>query len=72
MQTYDHQFGLKKKQHSTDMCIFTLKSVNKYVTKQQVLYNYACVLDGASQDIPLVIVRIIAFWYQTQPICIKE
>ena len=34
LQTHDHQFGFKK-QHSTDMCIFTVKSVVKYYTKQK-------------------------------------
>ena len=33
LDTHDHQFGFKK-QHSTDMCIFTLKSVIKYYTQQ--------------------------------------
>ena len=34
LHTHDHQFGFKK-QHSTDMCIFTVKSVIKYYTKQK-------------------------------------
>ena len=29
LQTHDQQFGFKK-QHSTDMCIFAVKSVVKY------------------------------------------
>ena len=29
LDTHDHQFGFKK-QHSTDMCIFTLKNIIKY------------------------------------------
>ena len=33
LDTHDHQFGFKK-QHSTDMCIFTLKIVIKYYTQQ--------------------------------------
>ena len=85
LQTHDHQFGFKK-QHSTDMCIFTVKSVIKYYTKQKSSV-YTCFLDAAKafdrvshwilfsklikRNIPLVIVRIIAFWYQTQPMCIK-
>ena len=85
LQTHDHQFGFKK-QHSTDMCIFTVKSVIKYYTKQKSSV-YTCFLDAAKafdrvshwtlfsklikQNIPLVIVIIIAFWYQTQPMCIK-
>ena len=85
LHTHDHQFGFKK-QHSTDMCIFTVKSVIKYYTKQKSSV-YTCFLDAAkafdrvshwtlfskliNRNIPLVIVRIIAFWYQTQPMCIK-
>ena len=33
LHTHDHQFG-SKTQHSMDMCIFTMKSVIKYYTKQ--------------------------------------
>ena len=33
LDTHDNQVGFKK-QHSTDMCIFTLKSVIKYYTRQ--------------------------------------
>ena len=29
--THDHQFGFKAK-HSTDMCIFTVKTLVKYYT----------------------------------------
>ena len=85
LHTHDHQFGFKK-QHSTDMCIFTVNSVIKYYTKQNSsVYTYflgaAKAFDRVShwtlfnklinRNIPLVIVRIIAFWYQTQPMCIK-
>ena len=81
LHTYDHQYGFKK-QHSTDMCIFTVKSVIIYYTKQTNSV-YTCFLDAAkafdrvshwtlfskliNRNIPLVIVRIIAFWYQIQP-----
>ena len=63
-----------------------MKSVIKYYTKQKSSV-YTCFLDAAKafdrvshwtlfsklikRNIPLVIVRIIAFWYQTQPMCIK-
>ena len=85
LNTHDHQFGFKS-QHATDMCIFTVKSVIKYYTKQNSSV-FTCFLDAAKafdrvshwtlfskliqQNIPLVIVRIIAFWYQTQTMCIK-
>ena len=41
---HDHQFGLKRK-HSTDMCIFTLKSIVKYYTRQNSPV-YTCFLDA--------------------------
>ena len=34
--THDHQFGFKSK-HSTDMCIFTVKSIVKYYYRQTVV-----------------------------------
>ena len=85
LHTHDYQFRFKK-QHSTDMCIFTVKIVIKYYTKQKSSV-YTCFLDAAkafdrvncgtlfskliNRNIPLVIIRIITFWYQTQPMCIK-
>ena len=45
LHAYDHQFRFKK-QYSTDMCIFTAKSVFKYYTKQKSSV-YACFLDAA-------------------------
>ena len=45
LYTSDNQFGFKK-QHSTDLCIFTVKSVIKYSN----LYNspvYNCFLDAS-------------------------
>ena len=43
LDTHDHQFGFRK-QHSTDMCIFTLKSVILYNTQQNTPV-YSCFLD---------------------------
>ena len=45
--THDQQFGFKSK-HSTDFCIFTVKSVSKYYTQQH-SPAYTCFLD-ASKD----------------------
>ena len=42
--THDHQFGFKSK-HSTDMCIFTVRSVIKYYTEQNTAV-YTCLLDA--------------------------
>ena len=68
------------------MCIFTVKSVIKYYTKQD-SNVFTCFLDAAKafdrvnhwtlfskmirRNVQLVIVRIIAFWYQTQTMCVK-
>ena len=85
LQTHDHQFEFKS-QHATDMCIFTVKRVIKYYTKQNSIV-FTCLLNAAKafdkvshwtlfgkmikNNVPMVIVRVIAFWYQTQPMCIK-
>ena len=85
LHTHDQQFGFKS-QHATDMCIFTVKSVIKYYTKQNSTV-FTCFPDAAKafdrvshwtlfskmikRNVPLVIVRIIAFWYQTQTMCVK-
>ena len=85
LQTHDHQIQFKS-QHATDMCIFTVKSVIKYYTKQnsavfKFFLDAAKAFDRVShwtlfskmikKNVPMVIVRVIAFWYQTQPMCIK-
>ena len=73
--TYDHQFGFKSK-HSTDMCIFTVKSIVKYYTRQNSPV-YTCFLDASKAfdrinhwtlfrklidyQVPLLIVRILIF-----------
>ena len=46
LDTYDHQFGFKK-QHSTDMCIFTLKSVIKYNKDNKALQYILVFLDAS-------------------------
>ena len=43
--THDHQFGFKSK-HSTDMCIFTVKSIVKYYTRQHSPV-YTCFMDAS-------------------------
>ena len=79
--THDHQFGFKK-QHATDMCIYTVKSVIKYYTRQNSPV-YTCFLDASKAfdktfrnliacNTPLLIVRIMMFRYQKQFICVKS
>ena len=83
--TQDHQFGFKAK-HSTDMCIFTVKTLVKYYTDQMTPV-YTCLLDASKAfervnhwtlfaklietGAPLLIVRVLLFWYQKQQVCIK-
>ena len=75
LDTHDNQFGFKK-QHSTDMCIFTLKSVIKYYTQQSTPV-YSCFLDASKafdrvnywklfnmlivRKVPLLIARMFIF-----------
>ena len=79
LHTHDHQFGLKS-QYATNMCILTVKSVTKYYAKQNSTVNTHFLMEikllilfskMIKRNIPLVIVRIIAFWYQTQPNGVK-
>ena len=72
------QFGFKAK-HPTDMCIFTVKTFVKNYTDQMTPV-YTCLLDASKAfhlvnhwtlfaklietDAPLLIVRVLLFWYQ--------
>ena len=83
--THDQQFGFKSK-HSTDFCIYTVKSVSKYYTQHHSPV-YTLILDASKafdkinhfklfQKIldcktPIVIVRILLFWYSKQTVCVK-
>ena len=83
--THDQEFGFKSK-HSTDVCIFTVKSVSKYYTQQH-SPSYICFLDASKafdkinhfklfrklldRKTPIVIERILLFWYSKQTLCIK-
>ena len=83
--THDHQFGFKTK-HSTDMCIFSVKSIIKYYTEHNSPV-YTCFLDASKafdkvnhwtlfnklikRKVPRLIVRIMLFWYQKQSMCVK-
>ena len=68
------------------MCIFTVKNVIKYYTEQNTAV-YTCLLDARKAfdrvnrwklfaklidtQAPLLIVRVLLFWYQMQNVCIK-
>ena len=82
--TSDNQFGFKQK-HSTDLCIYTVKSIIQYYN----YYNspvYTCFLDASKafdrinlwtmfkqlilRDVPVLLIRILCFWYRSQQLCI--
>ena len=81
----DQQFGFKRK-YSTDLCIFTVKSVTNYYTKENSPV-YTCFLDASKafdkinhyilfrklldRKTPIVLVRILLFWYTNQTMCVK-
>ena len=81
--THDQQFGFKNK-HSTDFCIFTVKSVSNYYTQQR-SPAYTCFLNASKAfdkinhfklfrkllDRKTPIVRILLFWYSKRTVCIK-
>ena len=83
--TSDNQFGFKR-EHGTDLCIFTVKSVIKYYN----LHNspvYTCFLDASkaydrvnhwtllrkllNRSIHILIVRMLMYWYTKQELCIR-
>ena len=83
--TSDNQFGFKR-EHGTNLCIFTVKSVIKYYN----LHNspvYTCFLDVSkaydrvnhwtlfrkllNRSIHILIVRMFIYWYTKQELCIR-
>ena len=83
--TSDNQFGFKR-QHGTDLCIFTVKSVIKYYN----LCNspvFTCFLDASKaydrvnhwtlfkkllkRSVSIIVVRMLMFWYSKQEVCIR-
>ena len=83
--TSDNQFGFKSK-HSTDLCIYTLKSIIQYY-KDHNSPVYSCFLDASKafdrvnhwvmfkkmkdRQIPSIIIRILLVWYREQLIFVK-
>ena len=80
LESSDSQFGFKAK-HSTDLCIYTLKEViNHYRSHSS--HVFLCFLDAKKafdlinhwtlfnklihRGVPLLLVRILCVWYQTQ------
>ena len=85
LSTSSNQFGFKNG-HSADLCIFVLKQVlHSYRLKSSPVF--ICFLDASKaydrvrhsklfkslveRKVPLYIVRILAFWYSKQIMCIQ-
>ena len=85
MRTCDNQFGFKKA-HSTEHSIFVLKHVIDYYRSLNSPV-YSCFLDASkcfdkinhwslfrkliARGIPILIVRLLVFWYRQQTLCVK-
>ena len=85
LSTTDNQFGFKKG-HSTDHCIYVLKNVIQYYRSYNSPV-YTCFLDASkafdrvnhwtlfkkllNRGVPMLLVRILLYWYRTQTFCIK-
>ena len=83
--TTDYQFGFKSN-HSTDLCIYTLKEVIDFYHSQS-MSIYMCFMDASKafdrvnhwtlfkklidRGTPLIFVRIIMQWYTTQKACVR-
>ena len=85
IETCDNQYGFKKK-HGTDLCIYSLKNVIQYY-RQHNSPVFTCFLDASrafdrvnfwtlftkliKRGVPLLIVRLLSFWYTSQEFCVK-
>jgi len=85
LQTNDNQFSYKSN-HSTEMCIFALKSiVDLYITSSSPVFlcyvesakafdrvNFWCLFDKLlKRHVPIVFVRFLMIWYCTQEFIVR-
>jgi hypothetical protein len=85
INTSSTQFGFKRK-HATDLCIYSLKNTIQYY-REHSSPVFTCFLDASrafdrvnywtlfkkliQRGVPLLLVRLLSFWYNTQQCCIK-
>ena len=85
LHSSDYQFGFKAN-HSTDLCIYTLKEVIDFY-KSESTSIYVCFMDASKafdrvnhwllfkklidRGMPLIFVRILMEWYTTQKACVR-
>ena len=85
LHSSDYQFGFKAN-HSTDLCIYTLKEVIDFY-KSKSTSIYVCFMDASKafdrvnhwllfkklidRGMPLIFVRILMEWYTTQKACVR-
>ncbi len=85
LYTSNNQFGFKKG-HGTDHCIFVYKNVIDFYRSHNSPV-YTCLLDASrafdrvnhwslfsklvDRGVPLIIIRILVYWYRTQTFCVK-
>jgi hypothetical protein len=85
IESSHNQFGFKSK-HATDMCIYSLKNVIHYY-RQHNSPVFSCFLDAsrafdriyywslyeklARRGVPLLVVRLLCVWYNSQEFCVK-
>jgi exonuclease III len=85
LSSSDHQFGFKS-HHSTDMCVYALKEIVRYYLSKSTPV-FACFMDASKafdklnyftlfekllkRKMPVLIIRILFYWYCTQQIRVK-
>ena len=71
LSTTDNQFGFKMG-HSTDHCIYVLKHViQSFPSYNSPVNHWTLFKKLLNRGVPILLVRILLYWYRTQTFCIK-